>query len=211
MNSYQTPTNMDGWGKFRILVYIASFIMFCIQCRTAFLNLVDPPQVDNTYYKNIEDVELPIITICPTSQVNNNSLRFLGYKFERNILTGKTRTETSWGRSNFITYEKLLNKVFNVTAAKDVKVFYQYLTIKEHEEQIVYLPRYGFCKEILNFRVDMQLNIFPTDSYRDVRIFVTDRNFRTTFSLDYTSHKGEPIIAANGSHMYDVDIEVNSE
>ena len=202
---------MTGQNKsaVRYIVLIFSFVMFCIQCETAIKNLFWPPKVDSTTIKNIVDVELPIITLCPVNQTNQTAIDELMYFIENNLLTGNTNSKTSWGNLHNLTHEALLNKSFNFAAASSIRVLD---SDGDHIiEQIVYIPKYGFCKEISNYSTAFELYIRPHIRYQDIRVFITDNKFRSYFSPDFTSHKGSPIIVKKGqTHMYDVDLEIRS-
>ena len=50
-------------------------------------NLLDPPVIDSSKIYNIEDIEPPLITICPFIQYNN--LKAHGYASHRDFLKGK--------------------------------------------------------------------------------------------------------------------------
>ena len=192
----------------RYLVLIFSFVMFCIQCETAITNLISPPTVDSTTIKNIEDVELPVITLCPVNQTNQTALDELNYSNEQDLLSGNT-IKTSWGNLHNLTHGELLNKTFNFASADRIMVFDS--DGDHYIEKIVYMPKYGFCKEISNYSTANELFVMPSFSYQDIRVFITDKNFRSYISPDFSSHKGSPIIVRKGqTHMYDVDLEVIS-
>ena len=183
--------------------------MFCIQCETAIENLISPPEVDSTTFKNIEDVELPVITLCPVNQTNQTALDELKYFNEANLLSGNTNGKTSWGNLHNLTHGELLKKTFNFDSADRIMVFDS--DGDHYIKKIVYMQKYGFCKEISNYSTANELFIMPSFSYQDIRVFITDKNFRSYFSPDFSSHKGSPIIVRKGqTHMYDVDLEVIS-
>ena len=76
--------------NFRIMLLLISLIMFVVQFRIAMMNLLHPPEVDSTTNMNINDVELPLITVCPTRQENLTNLSFYGYTSRLAILKGST-------------------------------------------------------------------------------------------------------------------------
>ena len=62
--------------------------MFCIQFETAIKNLINPPTVDSTYITELDNVDLPLITICPTNQTNATALYESGYFYQKYVLAG---------------------------------------------------------------------------------------------------------------------------
>ena len=62
--------------------------MFCVQFRIALINLFNPPTVDSTNVKNIEEIDLPLITICPTNQTNKNMLEMYFPDSDDSFLSG---------------------------------------------------------------------------------------------------------------------------
>ena len=158
--------------------------------------------------KNIDEIDLPVITLCHTNQTNETMINeVLGYFNEANLLSGKTGSKISWGDSHNLTHEQLLDQVF------DAKKQAKRIVILDNDGDnfnttIVYLPKYGFCKEIKNFSPRVELFIMPLNT-QNMRIFITDSNYRSYILPDFTSHKGSPIIATeNEVHMYDVDVEI---
>ena len=197
-------------SRLRILVLLFSFVMFCIQAENAIMKLIYPPEVDSTSVKNIVDIDLPVITLCHTNQTNETMINeVLFYSNEANLLSGLTRSKISWGDSHNLTHEQLLDQVFGAKKqAKRTAIFDN--DGDNFNTTIVYLPKYGFCKEITNYSPRVELFIMPMGT-QDMRIFITDMNYRSYILPDFTSHKGSPIIAKkNEVHMYDVDVEISS-
>ena len=217
-NSLLKTIIMEGLGdsKFRFLVLLISMIMCGIQLRLAINKLMDPPTVDSTFSANIKDIDLPLITVCPMSQSIGKALKQLGYETENDLLNGDTSGVTSWGHSNNFTFQEVLLMVYDVNKAKEVSARVS-KSARETEktkltEEIVFIPRYGFCKEFTNFKGNKEILIYPPINQEQTRVFITDRNFRGHYSLDYSSHKGTPIIVESMSDvMFDVDLEVISK
>ena len=51
-------------------------------------NLINPPTVDSTYITELDNVDLPLITICPTNQTNTTALYESGYFYQKFVLAG---------------------------------------------------------------------------------------------------------------------------
>ena len=175
---------------------ITSIIMFGIQFKTAVLNLIYPPAVDSTYEMNIADMdELPLITACPTHQFNLVNMKKLGYNSKPEFLQGRTKCgETgciSWGHHQNLTYAQLRNKLFDISLAEELKITQgteEYLT-----GNITFIPRYGFCREFSDYDPTNEIHVIKKNECTAVRIFITDRSYKTYFSLDYSSHVGSNI------------------
>ena len=180
--------------------------MFFFQLKIAIQNLISPQEVDSTSIKDINAIELPIITICQTNQTNITALADLGYCDEQNLLMGITGDKISWGGYHNLTHEELLQITHGKLFTKFDVVFgngYQF------KANLKYLPPYGFCEEISEYYPgsDIFLNLKNTD----IRIFITDNNYRSYFNLDFTSQKGDPIIISRDEiHYYDVEVDVTS-
>ena len=80
---------MDLLKIFKCLVFIFSFVMFCYQLHTATVNLMDPPTVLSQHERHITDDDLPLITVCPTNQIDHTRLGKLGYWSYDYMLEGK--------------------------------------------------------------------------------------------------------------------------
>ena len=207
---------MDGLeNKVRFIIICFSVGMFCFQFNIAMNNILEPPVIDTTYYKSIGEVELPLITVCPTNQTNLAALKEFGYKVELDLLAGlvlKKQQEvtrplmiTSWGGFQNISFKDLLKQnFFDKTAWIDNK---EIVT-----KSLVFITRYGFCIELSDQSADFDISI-SADRAEDpsLIVFITDRNFRSYFSLDYSSNKGRTLdIEKDEIGMFDVDIEIIS-
>ena len=101
---------MDKLKKFLL---IFSVVMFCYQFKTAIENLISPNLVDSTSIKNVEEINFPLITICPTNQLNKAKLKELEYVDFSNVLYGLQGNNASWGAVKNLTFLQVLEQVFN--------------------------------------------------------------------------------------------------
>ena len=195
--------------NFRIMLLLISLIMFVVQFRIAMMNLLHPPEVDSTTNMNINDVELPLITVCPTRQENLTNLSFYGYTSRLAILKGSTTyNKTSWGQYHNLSFDVLLENIYDKEIAKEISV---YNNNKKFSGEILFIPRYGFCKIISDYSAQHKLFIQPPKRHQRMRLFLTDRNFKSFFSPDYSSHKGDAVLIYHGDQFtYDVDLHVSS-
>ena len=210
---YLPVTIVLRMDKFRIAVLTVSVIMFFIQFKIALEKLISPPKLDSTSNRELAEKDLPIITICPKNQTNKKGLKDLGYADENYLLSGDTGNSISWGSYHNLTFVQVLDKAFFKTIVRNLHF------IVDDKEQldtsIIYLPAFGFCKELSNYSTRSVMQIFrgnsPIPILTDLRLFITDRNYRSYFSLDFTSQNGNPIIIPKDEiHFYDVDVKVIS-
>ena len=80
-------------------------------------------------------------------------------------------------------------------------------------KDLFYLSVHGFCREISQYKpaTDLFTYIDANQSQGGLQIFITDRNFKSHFSLDFRSQKGSPmIIPKYKRYAYVVDVEIDS-
>ena len=101
----------------RLALILVCFVMFCIQFETAIKNLINPPKVDSTYITELENIDLPLITVCPTNQTNITALEELGYFYQKFILAGWKTDEkiTSWGEQQNLTIREFFKQLTGIT------------------------------------------------------------------------------------------------
>ena len=79
----------------------------------------------------------------------------------------------------------------------------------------VFIPAYGLCSEIQEYDPQNDILIKVASAFRKhvtgFRVFITDRNFRSQFSLDYKSHRGEVAAVSKSEFaLYDIDVSIRS-
>ncbi len=199
-------------GGIRYIVLIISLAMFCFQLRIAVINLISPPTVDSTIEKDITEVDLPIITICPYDQTNLTRLREIGgwsyvHSMVKDYVTCMAKDCDSWGKRHDLTFQEILNQTLDASIAEEI-IFEQ--DDEVGESQIVYLYRYGFCKEISEYDPSREIDIVNERNVT-MRLFITDQTKRTYFSFDISSHQGEHLIIKPGRHFsITISLQVSS-
>ncbi len=184
---------------------------FADQVMKAIEKIRNPPTVDSTIMKPIDDVDLPIVTICPTNQTNSELLdKFYGNKNPNAMLAGKALCNgkpcLSWGNHLNMSHKKLLHKVYNSKLAKDFKI--ENLRPKRQlSGSLVFLPRFGYCREIFNYSTS-NIRIKNYNNVTDIRIFITDKTYRSYTSLDYSSHNGQGLEINNIDGVYRVNVKM---
>ena len=170
------------------------------------MSLISPPTVDTSFQKDISEVShLPLITICPTDQQPNKTMLYkFGYRSVEEMMKGYTTCQSgvclSWGKHINMSFDELLKAIFDEIKATDI-VIPQIQTYR-----IIFLPLYGFCKEISAYDPSSSILIFSRTN--DLKVFVTDSRYRSYFSPDYSSHQGDNILASD-KNQHVVDIKVN--
>ena len=151
---------------------------------------------------------MPIITVCPTNQTNLTALELFGYNGRYNLHSGHGN---SWGKLFNLTFEELKKDISDIEFAKSVKYYDDQLD-QNSIVDLFYLPYHGYCREITQYNPTNNIWILSqADLGQGLQIFVTNKNYKSYFSLDFTSQKGNPIsISYNENHSYDVEVEVDS-
>ncbi len=175
--------------------------MFVIQVRSAIIRLVDPPMVDSTYERNINADDMPLVTVCPTNQTNKTRLTELKYWYLEKFLTGMSFCDgklcVSWGNNINLTYEEILGQVLDTQSVADI----DFLQFKK-QAKTVFLPRFGFCKEISITNSTKFLTIMNNNNTNDVRVLITDKSYRSYFMPDISSHEGNKIYLQYQKKLY---------
>ena len=199
--------------KLKLCIAAISLVMFCIQCQTAIENLINPPIVDSTTYTDITGIDLPLVTVCPVNQYIPSKLFEFDYGISKNMLSGQIIIPgyvevTSWGGYHNLTFDELLNQMTDNKAIESIKLLSGKETVTS---QIVFIPGYGLCKQISNYSSYYGLHVSALFTYSEFRVFITDKNFKTYFSVDYSSHKGSSIVAKKGEDQwYEVSLSTVS-
>ncbi len=179
--------------KLKLVIVIFSTYNLVDQVMTAIKNLRNPPVVDSTMTKTIHDVGLPVVTICPINQTNFVLLNKLyGNKSPNEMLAGFAYCQgkkcLSWGNHLNMSHQELLHSVYNAKLAQDLEIK-NIISQKLMQGSLVFLQRFGFCKEISNFNTSA-IRIRNKNIFTPIRIFITDKTYRSHVSLDYSSHNG---------------------
>ena len=195
---------------FKLLVMVICIVMFCVQFHHAILSLINPPIIDSTFRLRITEVAPPIITVCPTNQTFSSRVKQLGYPKKGKMFKGFVNCINdsclSWGHNLNITFDQLVEQIFDKKLTENIK-----FSQKGIEEKVVILPRFGFCKEFSRYDPTKEVGILNWNPHTAMRIFFTDEKYRSYYSLDFSSHKGNNIIVQHGKHLcLNVNINIYS-
>ncbi len=109
-----------------------------------------------------------------------------GYANQEQLLT--------WGQHLNLTFDTVIDEVFANKAISDI-----YINQENVEQKISFIPRFGKCIELSNFSPTKELTIMnmdynPTPNInKSLRVFITDKYYRSFYSIDYSSHTGDKI------------------
>ncbi len=187
----------------RIFILLISFAMFCFQLHTATLNLMHPGLVDINHERDITDDDMPLITVCPTNQIEdrwsyNNMLVGSAYCSE-------TTRCTTWGSHLNLTFDKLKDQVFELDKVESIEM----LEGGKFKDSSTFIPGYGVCREA-SFLNHTQI-VFMHYNLEDAWIFITNRNYRSFIMPDEGSHVGKEIFMKPGKeHYINVKITIKS-
>ena len=149
---------------------------------------------------------MPLITVCLTNKTNFKRLSELGYKDLHDFYRGKnsnSNEKRTWGNHVNMTFDQILEEVYNVNVKiklwEDSKI----------SSKIVFLPGFGFCKEYTDFdhTKELMFTFKPTDKLTRMRIFITNKDYRSYFSPAFASHTGSIINVGLTEHHY-INIQV---
>ena len=189
---------------------VICIIMFFVQFHQAILSLLDPPTLDSSYHAGITEVTLPIITVCPTNQTRFSRMKKLRYSKKGNLFMGHTnctgRPCLSWGHHLNLTSDQLIEQIFDKKLSENIE-----FSQKGIEENIVILPRFGFCKEFSGYNPTEDILITNNNPFTAMQIFLTDNRYRSYYSLDFSSHQGSNIIVQRGNIIcLNVNVDIYS-
>lgn len=209
----------------KTVILIISTLLFLYQLHTAIMLLLYPPIIVSSSKIDISDIDLPLITICATDQVERhkeaftigteylNSIRLIQGTFGRK---GKRSNLTSWGDHLKKTFDEVLNLVYDTDVNKMLNIRYDDVS-KRFKGNLtrVFIPAYGYCSEIEDYDPQEDIVIKLAPNFRKLvngfRVFISDTNFRSKFSLDYKSHRGEVAeVTITNYAMYDIDVSIRS-
>ena len=184
--------------------------MFCYQLNVATTFLMDPPTVLTQYEREATDDDMPLVTICPTNQTPDDLNEKFKYDSLNEILKGDTVCDDgekcySWGAHLDLTFDELISQVFGLERVQQI---FQYRG-RNVEDEVVFIPGYGMCKELSYFNVTQELQLINKNG-DDARVFLSDKTYRSYFMPDTKSHDGPEIMIKPGKYQY-IDVEIQEK
>ena len=201
------------------LILAFSLIMFFYQAQIAVNKYQNPPVVDSTDLINIEDIEPPVITICPIDQFKSRKFKEMGYFSYNSFLLGldSKNNVTAWGAQYNMTFEEMIEEIEDLDKdfpSLEYKMDNKGPWLKAEYDQRYY-PTFGRCIDFYNYTAtgDLELLIkidkvidfyaYGSTSYQlsMAEVFLTDKKLRTRITVHKQSHWGSSIIIENGKVM----------
>ena len=79
-----------NWHRvFKACILLFSVFMFSIQMETSLENLMNPPIVVSEKKLTLSEIEPPMITICPSNQIDEEKLKTFGFDSYFDFLVGE--------------------------------------------------------------------------------------------------------------------------
>ncbi len=189
---------------FKFIIFILSSAMFLFQLSISVNNLMNPNIADTTQIISIEQISLPLITICPRNQLNNSKITALGYSISEHrspmtaLFLGLKRENGSsrmtWGNDENLTFESLLEEMLTYKTddyaglhvdanMQDGFKFDQYTHGLKRK---FYIGFWGFCWELEKYDVTRALTIRSVPP-RQFAVYITERSLMTHYSINLNS------------------------
>lgn len=183
---------MNAYKVIKVLVLIFAVTMFFWAVKRSVLLLTNPPIVEETELKHVSKIVPPLITVCPSNQDDVKVLQENGYTTKLRLLAGSRlndQTTLSWNGNANKTFSELISKIYDRRFVDSINMTHS--KGLEASGTTVFMPRYGLCKEYLNYNTLHGLNIQVGDIVRTVHIFLTDSVARSHISPDFSSQTGQ--------------------
>ena len=173
----------------KLCILVISLTMFFYQLEKAASKLVDPPIADVTEHLKIEDIELPMITICPTQQFNITVLHNYGYDSYKSFLKGFKTAKLESSTDKNVSFWQIVDKalVYEMDDV-DVKVENSNGTWTKS-----FFIKYGYCWDVINYDFSREIKITTKkliEKTGDILVFLTDKHLKTRFDINLVSQRG---------------------
>ncbi len=185
---------MNRTRLIKICVLLASLTMFYFQMKVSFENLANPPIVTTEERLSFEDIDPPLITICPQNQIDETKLKNLGYANFGDLLHGKANSRADKNISFFEVYDQALS----FSAEKDInlRIVHQYKKMSSFKK--TFYANFGYCWEISDYKLTRNIKI-ENDVYvnkcniSQFKVYVTDTSMASKPTIDLSTHPGSDI------------------
>lgn len=214
----------------KFTIFVGSTIMFICQFYTSLCHLINPDLIDTTEIKSRDDITPPLITICPTNQLNETKLKEMGYSSwgvsydQFNFFSGQlgieNGTQITWGTHENKSFEKYLEQ-FLATPIQTSK-HWVVVTLKTEKRLIrkvlgdklrkqFYIGFWGYCWDLVDYDPRSILTI-SNKLNQKFEVFISDAEKKTFYSIDTYSQFGSKIVASDeGQVSYQIKIQKYSD
>ena len=179
---------MGSAGLLRTFGQLFAVCMFVYQMINAVTKLYDVPTVISTTTLSVDQIEPPLILVCPLDQFNITNLNLFGYEEDYQFYEGRVENmndSLSWGHHIGKSYKAMIEELINEEANNILEELNMYTSSKR-----VLFPNFGYCLELKLDSLDYLLITSNLSVSSNVQVFMTDRNTRDYFNMDMTSQIG---------------------
>ena len=179
---------MGSAGVLRTFRQLFAVCMFVYQMINAVTKLYDVPTVISTTTLSVDQIEPPLILVCPADQFNISNFNLFGYKKDYEFYQGKVENmndSLSWGRHVGKSFEEMTEKLINEEDINILEKLNVYISTKR-----VIFPYFGYCLELKLDSLDFSVIMSNLSVASNVQVFITDSNTKDYFNMDMTSQIG---------------------
>ncbi len=197
---------------FQIALFMLSTIMFMYQMIESIGKLVDPPVLLMQKQVKLNEIEPPMITVCPLNQTDEEKLQSYGFKSYHDFLMGNIKATFPTNFSFGEIFEKSLvyipDKEFSIQVDVNDQAVYKMSNFEKR-----FYPKYGYCWNLISYNIKPEMKVYITSSskIRTALIFITENLLNTRPALYLPSHTGGVIeIKSNEDKTYFIELEQHS-
>ena len=179
---------MGSAGVLRTFGQLFAVCMFVYQMINAVTKLYDVPTVISTTTLSVDQIEPPLILVCPLDQFNITNLNLFGYEEDYQFYEGRVENmndSLSWGHHIGKSYKAMIEELINEEANNILEELNMYTSSKR-----VLFPNFGYCLELNLDSLDYLVIMSDLIVSSNVQVFMTDRNTKDYFNMDMTSQIG---------------------
>ena len=176
----------------KIVVLIASLTMFYLQMKVSIENLTDPPIVTTEQRLSFEDIEPPLITICPQDQIDETKLKSLGYANYDDLLRGRA----NFGADKHLTFFEVYDQALTFSPEKDIVLSISNKKMSSFKK--TFHASLGYCWEISDYKLTRNLkiknNVYVSQcNISEFKVYLTDKSMVSKPTIDLSTHVGNDI------------------
>ncbi len=182
-----------GWlHVFKACILLFSVFMFSFQMETSLENLMNPPIVVSEKKLTLSEIEPPMITICPSNQIDEGKLKTFGFDSYFGFLVGEIKSSyqtniSFWDIFNSVlTYEPKTDVEFQIDHEGKPKY-----NMTDFVQQ--FYPKFGYCWEITDYVLHKDLQLKIPGKVNHALVFLTDKLQKTKPALALINHRGVAI------------------
>jgi hypothetical protein len=179
---------MGSTGVLRTFGQLFAVCMFIYQMVNAVSKLYHRPTVISTTTLSVDQIEPPLIIVCPVDQFNITNLNLFGYAEDYEFFNGRVQNmndSLSWGHHVGKSYQAMMNELSNVEAINILEELNSFIPTKRG-----IFSYFGYCLELEPKSLDHLVMISNLSVSSNIEVFITDRNTKHYLNMDMTSQIG---------------------